>query len=319
MLEIRNLSLSIPVPGGRVLAVSNVSLSLQAGKVLALVGESGCGKSLTAQSLLRLGEFQGVDKEGGDVLLHGKSLFSLAYEDLRKVRGGVISMIFQEPMTALNPVFSIGSQILEVIHLHTDLDKDAAVQRALALLADVGLQDGESLMKQYPDSLSGGMRQRILIAMAMAGEPEFIIADEPTTALDVSVQKRIIALLRGLQREKGMGMLLVTHDFGLVAEMADEVAVMYAGEIVEQASVTDIFDNPYHPYTQALMRCRPEFVQDGQLAVIPGNVPSPGDWAQGCRFAPRCALATDECAAKPVALNAWQDGEHQARCIKVGA
>ncbi len=317
MLNIRNLSLSIPVSGQHILAVSNVSLTLEAGKVLALVGESGCGKSLTAQSLLRLGEFQGVNKESGDILLHGKSLFDVSSEELRKIRGGVISMVFQEPMTALNPVFSIGSQILEVIHLHTELDKDAAVQRVLALLANVGLQDGEQLMRQYPDSLSGGMRQRILIAMAMAGEPEFIIADEPTTALDVSVQKRIIALLRNLQREKGLGMLLVTHDFGLVAEMADEVAVMYAGEIVEQASVMDIFDKPSHPYTQALMKCRPEYTKDGQLAVIPGNVPSPGDWAQGCRFAPRCNQANQACSAAPVSLDAWHSGAHQARCIRV--
>ncbi len=318
MLEIRKLSLSIPVSGQHVLAVSDVSLQLPAGKVLALVGESGCGKSLTAQSLLRLGEFQGVNKEAGDIVLHDKSLFDLSADELRHIRGGVISMIFQEPMTALNPVFTIGSQILEVIGLHTDLDKQAAYARALSLLADVGLQDGETLMKQYPDSLSGGMRQRILIAMAMAGEPEFIIADEPTTALDVSVQKRIIALLRSLQREKGMGMLLVTHDFGLVAEMADEVAVMYAGEIVEYASVTDIFDNPSHPYTQALMNCRPETARDTtELTVIPGNVPSPGSWAQGCRFAPRCSLARDVCKTH-ASLDVWTNDNHLARCVRVG-
>ena len=318
MLEIRNLSLSIPVRGEHVLAVSNVSLQLEAGKVLALVGESGCGKSLTAQSLLRLGEFQGVNKEAGDIFLHEQSLFDMPSKALRKVRGGVLSMIFQEPMTALNPVFTISSQILEVIGLHTDLDKSAAKQRALTLLADVGLQDGETLMQQYPDSLSGGMRQRILIAMAMAGEPEFIIADEPTTALDVSVQKRIIALLRSLQRDKGLGMLLVTHDFGLVAEMADEVAVMYAGEIVEYGSVTDIFDNPSHPYTQALMNCRPETARDThELTVIPGNVPSPGSWAQGCRFAERCSRATEACIS-PIALDVWADGSHLARCVRVG-
>jgi oligopeptide/dipeptide ABC transporter ATP-binding protein len=318
MLEINNLSLSIPISGEHVLAVSDLSLQLQAGKVLALVGESGCGKSLTAQSLLRLGEFQGVHKEAGDITLNKQSLFDLNNEMLRKVRGGEIAMIFQEPMTALNPVFSIGSQILEVIALHTGLDKKAAHQRALNLLADVGLQDTEILMSQYPDSLSGGMRQRILIAMAMAGEPNFIIADEPTTALDVSVQKRIIALLRSLQRDKGLGMLLVTHDFGLVAEMADEVAVMYAGEIVERASVTDIFDNPSHPYTKALMNCRPEStLNDKELTVIPGNVPSPGAWAKGCRFAPRCAFATDDCN-ETIPLNAWQVDAHQARCVRVG-
>ncbi|MDX8396838.1 MAG: ABC transporter ATP-binding protein, partial [Mariprofundaceae bacterium] len=199
MLEIQNLSLTVPLQGKDILAVSNLSLTMQAGKTLALVGESGCGKSLTAQSLLRLGEFQGVKHASGDILLHQQSLFNMEDKKLRKIRGGTVSMIFQEPMTALNPVFSISSQILEVINLHTDLNKPQALQRAKSLLADVGLHDADNLLKQYPDSLSGGMRQRILIAMAMAGNPEFIIADEPTTALDVSVQKRIISLLRNLQ------------------------------------------------------------------------------------------------------------------------
>ncbi len=317
MLEINNLSLTIPLKGQHVLAVSNLSLKIPAGKVLALVGESGCGKSLTAQSLLRLGEFQGVSKTHGDILFHQQSLFAMSDKALRKTRGGAIAMIFQEPMTALNPVFSIGSQILEVIALHTQLDKPQAYQRALSLLADVGLADTEALMNQYPDALSGGMRQRVLIAMAMAGEPDYIIADEPTTALDVSVQKRIIALLRSLQQQKGMGMLLVTHDFGLVAEMADDVAVMYAGEIIEQGSVQAIFDHPAHPYTRALMNCRPEAVSEGEdLTVIPGNVPAPGAWAAGCRFRPRCAYADDSCA-QSVDLNAWQEGSHSARCIKV--
>ena len=317
MLEIRNLSLTVPLQGQSVLAVSNLSLKLEAGKVLALVGESGCGKSLTAQSLLRLGEFQGVTCVQGDILFKQQSIFGMSDKELRGMRGGHISMIFQEPMTALNPVFSIGSQILEVIQLHTDLDKEQAYQRALDLLIDVGLTDGEALMNQYPDALSGGMRQRILIAMAMAGEPEFIIADEPTTALDVSVQKRIIELLRTLQQDKGLGMLLVTHDFGLVAEMADDVAVMYAGEIIEQGSVTDIFDSPSHPYTKALMNCRPEAVNDGSsLTVIPGNVPAPGAWTEGCRFQPRCTFATDSCAKK-VNLDEWTKGTHTARCIRV--
>ncbi len=319
MLEIRNLSLSIPISNQAVLAVSELSLSLTEGSVLALVGESGCGKSLTAQSMLRLGEYQGVRRVEGDILLHNQSLFSMPDKQLRQVRGGSIAMIFQEPMTALNPVFSIGSQILEVIQLHTDLNPQQAHARALELLVDVGLQDGKSLLQQYPDALSGGMRQRILIAMAMAGNPEFIIADEPTTALDVSVQKRIIGLLRTLQQDKGLGMLLVTHDFGLVAEMADEVAVMYAGEIIEQGSVMDIFDFPAHPYTKALMNCRPESVKHGgRLAVIPGKVPAPGSWGQGCRFKSRCTFATDACN-QHVALETWQQGTHQVRCIHVEA
>jgi oligopeptide/dipeptide ABC transporter ATP-binding protein len=319
MLEIRNLSLSIPLQGQPVPAVSDLSLTLQAGKVLALVGESGCGKSLTAQSLLRLGEFQGVERIQGDILLNQQSLFSMSAKALRQTRGGSIAMVFQEPMTALNPVFSIGSQILEVIYLHTDLDKKQAYQRALSLLADVGLTDTKVLMDQYPDALSGGMRQRILIAMAMAGEPAFMIADEPTTALDVSVQKRIIALLRSLQLKKGMGMLLVTHDFGLVAEMADEVAVMYAGEIIEQGSVEDIFNHPAHPYTRALMNCRPEAVSDGgELTVIPGNVPAPGACAEGCRFQDRCSFVQASCN-QTVSLGEWKQGSHHARCLHVQA
>ncbi|MDX8387376.1 MAG: ABC transporter ATP-binding protein [Ghiorsea sp.] len=317
MLEIKGLSLSVPLNGEPVLAVSDLSLTLEAGKVLALVGESGCGKSLTAQSMLRLGEFQGVQRTHGDILFKQESLFTMSDKALRKVRGGSIAMVFQEPMTALNPVFSIGSQIVEVVRLHTDLSKNQAYQRALNLLADVGLTDGEALMDQYPDALSGGMRQRILIAMAMAGEPVFMIADEPTTALDVSVQKRIIALLRSLQQEKGMGMLLVTHDFGLVAEMADDVAVMYAGEIIEQGSVHDIFDKPAHPYTRALMNCRPEAVSDGsKLTVIPGNVPAPGAWAKGCRFQARCTFAQDGCK-QPISLDEWKQGSHSARCLHV--
>ena len=320
MLKIQNLTLSIPLQGQMVTAVSNLTLQIEPGKVLALVGESGCGKSLTAQSMLRLGEFQGVERMDGDILLHGQSLFTMSESQLRKVRGGSVAMIFQEPMTALNPVFSIGSQILEVIGLHTDLNKEQSYQKAISLLHDVGLTDAENLMRQYPDSLSGGMRQRVLIAMAMAGNPDFIIADEPTTALDVSVQKRIVTLLRKLQQEKGMGMLLVTHDFGLVAEMADDVAVMYAGEIVEQGSVHEIFDHPAHPYTRALMNCRPERAgQHGaELTVIPGNVPAPGAWHSGCRFHNRCDKRTDACT-QHVDISHWQQHGHSARCVEAKA
>ena len=317
MLQVQDLSLTVPLQGKHLTAVEGVSLSLQPGRVLGLVGESGCGKSITAQAILRLGEHQGVDRTAGDILLDDTSLFSMNEFQLRKVRGGRIAMVFQEPMTALNPVFSIGSQITEVINLHLGLDGDKARARAIDLIQDVGMQDAESLLDQYPDALSGGMRQRVLIAMAMAGEPEYIIADEPTTALDVSVQKRIIQLLRALQQQKGLGMLLVTHDFGLVAELADSVAVMYAGHIVEFGSAKDMFDHPAHPYTKALMACRPEAgSHGGDLAVIPGQVPVPGAWPSGCRFAPRCSLATDECKA-PVAVDAWNRNDHTARCLHV--
>lgn len=315
MLEVRNLSLSVSIQGKRVEAVSGVSLQLEPGRVLGLVGESGCGKSLTAQAILRLGEFQGVEKSCGDILIDDNSLFEMSDEQLRRTRGGHIAMVFQEPMTALNPVFSIGSQIIEVIRLHLDLSKQQARQRAIDLLNDVGMQNTEQLLKQYPDSLSGGMRQRVLIAMAMAADPDYIIADEPTTALDVSVQKRIIALLLNLQKKRGLGLLLVTHDFGLVAEMCDDVAVMYAGQIVESGPVKEIFDHPSHPYTRALMGCRPEVSQSGgSLPVIGGQVPPPGRWPAGCHFAPRCALADASCAA-PIAADAWHEGSHTARCV----
>ena len=317
MLELSDLSLSVSIQGTAVEAVSGVSLKLEAGTVLGLVGESGCGKSLTAQAMLRLGEHQGVTKTRGDILLDGQSLFALDDEALRRIRGGRLAMVFQEPMTALNPVFSVGSQLIEVIRLHLDMDKQQARARAVGLLQDVGMQDAEQLLSQYPDALSGGMRQRVLIAMAMAADPDYIIADEPTTALDVSVQKRIIALLLNLQKKRNLGLLLVTHDFGLVAEMCDEVAVMYAGPIVQAAPVKDIFDHPAHPYTRALMGCRPEVSDPGRLMpVIGGQVPPPGRWPAGCHFAPRCALADDACKAN-VAADAWADGVHIARCLHV--
>lgn len=319
MLEVHDLSLSVPIQGQPVEAVSGVSITLAAGRILGLVGESGCGKSLTAQAILRLGEHQGVEKTSGDILLDGQSIYAMDDETLRKMRGGTMSMVFQEPMTALNPVFSIGSQICEVIQLHLKLDKKQAHARAISLLQDVGMQDAEQVLKQYPDALSGGMRQRVLIAMAMAADPDYIIADEPTTALDVSVQKRIIALLRGLQQKRNLGLLLVTHDFGLVAEMCDDVAVMYAGQIVESGSAVDIFEHPSHPYTRALMACRPEVSKPGEsLPVIPGQVPSPGQWPAGCHFAPRCELADLACQS-PIASDAWGSSNHQARCVHVAS
>ena len=317
MLEIEHLSLSIPSASGPKPAVSDVTLTLEPGRVLGLVGESGCGKSITAQTILRLGEHQGIERTEGCVKLDGQDVFAMQEHELRELRGGKVSMIFQEPMTALNPVFSIGAQITEVIRLHLDLSNSQVRERAVSLITDVGLQQPEELLRQYPDSLSGGMRQRVLIAMAMAGEPDYIIADEPTTALDVSVQARIIDLLRKLQQEKSLGMLLVTHDFGLVAELADDVAVMYAGHIVEYGAVEAVFDHPAHPYTRALMDCRPEAASRGSvLPAIPGEVPAPGAWPAGCRFAPRCSWADTACE-QPVKAEAWHHGGHWARCIHV--
>ncbi|MDX8398291.1 MAG: ABC transporter ATP-binding protein [Mariprofundaceae bacterium] len=318
MLEMNQLSLAVRIENKLVQAVSDVSLRIKKGRVLGLVGESGCGKTLTAQSILRLGEHQAVTRTSGDILVHGQSIFAMPDKTLRKMRGAQVAMVFQEPMTALNPVFSIGSQMLEVIHLHLDLTKKEAKAYALKLLQDVGLQDGEHILSQYPDALSGGMRQRVLIAMAISAEPELIIADEPTTALDVSVQKRVIELLRNLQQQKNLAMLLVTHDFGLVAEMCDEVVVMYAGEIVEEGPVMAIFDEPAHPYTQALMGCRPEVSKLGQpLTVIEGQVPMPGTWPVGCRFAARCPLVSEDCSQQAISVSSWQKDKHTARCIHV--
>jgi len=339
-LEIQQLSLAIQGKNTSTLAVQDVSLSIPAGRVVGLVGESGCGKTLTAQSILRLGEYQGIERVSGDIFLHGESIFSMSDKRLRKMRGGQVAMIFQEPMTALNPVFTIGNQMMEVIRLHLDMSKGEARQYAMQCLQDVGLEDADALLQHYPSELSGGMLQRVMIAMAMSLKPDYIIADEPTTALDVSVQKRIIGLLRTLQKDKNLGMLLVTHDFGLVAEMCDEVVVMYAGEVVESGAVMDIFDAPAHPYTQALMGCRPEVADDGvALTVIDGQVPAPGQWPQGCHFAPRCTRASKDCMQSPIAADAWKffqkgsskDGKldanmdagnnnlpHQARCIHAG-
>jgi len=317
MLEIEHISLGVPTSAGLMPAVSDVSLTLKPGQVLGLVGESGCGKTLCAQSILRLGEHQGIERIKGRILLDGNDIFDMSDTQLQRLRGGRIGMVFQEPMTALNPVFSIGAQIIEVIRLHQNASGDKVRDIALALLGDVGLRDAAELLDQYPDALSGGMRQRVLIAMAMAGKPDYMIADEPTTALDVSVQARIVQLLRRLQLDHGMGMLLVTHDFGLVAELADDVAVMYAGQIVELGPVEKIFDHPAHPYTIALLSCRPEVAEQGKpMPAITGHVPLPGQWPAGCRFASRCAWADSDCA-REVKEKSWHRDSHWARCIHV--
>lgn len=315
MLEVCNLSLGIRTSLGQVQAVGDISFKLEPGKVLGLIGESGCGKTLTAQSILRLGEHQGVQHISGQVLFNGQDIFSFNDKQLCRYRGTKVSMIFQEPMTALNPVFSIGSQMVEVIRLHLGLSKKDALQRAKSLLHDVGMQHVDKVLKQYPDALSGGMRQRVLIAIAISAEPAYIIADEPTTALDVSVQDKIVVLLKKLQRDYNVGLLLVSHDFGLIAELADDVAVMYAGQIVEHAPVMDIFDRPMHPYTKFLMSCRPEVTAVGEkLPVISGNVPLPGKWEEGCRFASRCQICETKCYEKNIELDVV-DQNHQLRCV----
>ena len=324
LLEINNLVTAFHTPAGRVPAVDGVSLSIERGKTLGLVGESGCGKSVTAMSILRLVAAPGVI-EAGEILLRDASggvlnLVTLPEPRLREVRGGRIGMIFQEPMTSLNPVFTIGDQIAEAVLLHRDVSRAEARGRALEMLELVRMADPKRRLDEYPHQLSGGMRQRVVIAMALACEPDLIIADEPTTALDVTIQAQILDLLADLRERLGTAILLITHDLGVVAETCDDVAVMYAGRIVEQAPAAALFANPRHPYTIGLLAARPERGSragdraTGRLRTIPGMVPAPQHFPAGCRFHPRCAFARlPECAGAMPELREVATG-HFVRC-----
>lgn len=288
LLEVKNLKTYFYTEDGVVRAVDGVNFEVYPGEVLGLVGESGCGKSVTSLSIMRL-----IAKPGrvdaGEILLDGENLLELPEEEMIKVRGNRISMIFQQPQTALNPVFKVGDQLSEVLNVHQDLGKDAGWKRAIQLLKMVGVSDPERRAEAYPHELSGGMAQRVMIAMALACVPELLIADEPTTALDVTIQAQILDLMRDLRREMGTSVILITHDLGVVAEMAERVAVMYAGEIVEQADVNALFDEPLHPYTLGLIGSIPVLGQiKERLDVIPGSVPNLINLPSGCRFAPRC-------------------------------
>ncbi len=281
-------------------AVDNLSLRLQKGRVLGLVGESGCGKTVTALSILNLVPYPGKIVSGG-ILFEGRDLLALPSDEMRKIRGAKISMIFQEPMTALNPVFTVGNQIAEVLTTHLDVTNSQAFNTAIELLHSVGIPSPEKRVREYPHQLSGGMRQRVMIAMAIACKPSLILADEPTTALDVTIQAHILELLGQIQKEMGMAMILVTHDLGLIAERAHEVAVMYAGLIVEQADTTELFANPLHPYTRGLMASipKPGEGRKTRLRTIAGTVPKLYDLPEGCRFSPRCEISTRQCEKEP--------------------
>jgi peptide/nickel transport system ATP-binding protein len=275
--------------------VDGVSLTVARGEVLALVGESGCGKSVTALSILRLVPRPGrIDR--GEIHLDGHDVRALPIPALRRVRGRIAAMIFQEPATSLNPVLTAGAQVTEAIRLHERVSRRAARDRARALLEEVGIPDPAERLDAFPHQLSGGMKQRVMIAMALATRPKLLIADEPTTALDVTVQAQILALLRDLQQRLGMAILLITHDFGIVNELADRVAVMYAGAIVEEGGRHDVLARPRHPYTRGLLRSMPALARPGErLVEIPGAVPSIGGWPDGCRFHPRCPLVFEPC------------------------
>jgi oligopeptide/dipeptide ABC transporter ATP-binding protein len=317
LLDVRDLRTHFETDEGVGRAVDGVSFSVQNGRTLGILGESGCGKSVTALSILRLVSPPGRVVSGA-ILYRGKDLLQLTEREMRAVRGAEIAMVFQEPMTSLNPVFTVGNQIGEAVRLHQHLDRSGVRARVIEALRRVEIPEPERRAKSYPHELSGGMRQRAMIAMALACEPSLLIADEPTTALDVTIQAQILELLRGLRDSLGMAMILITHDLGIVAEQADEVAVMYAGRIVERASAVEIFERPLHPYTVALMQAgaKREDVGRGHLVALPGTVPSLFRRPSGCRFRDRCARAIAECAEVDPMLEEKAPA-HEVACIRV--
>ncbi|MED4784882.1 ABC transporter ATP-binding protein [Brevibacillus choshinensis] len=315
LLQVENLQTHFSTEQGKVTAVEGVSFHVHAGETVGLVGESGCGKSVTSLSILRLFGRNGSTTTEGSVLFEGNDLLSLSMDDLEKIRGNDISIIFQDPMTSLNPVYSIGDQIAEAIMLHQKVNKKAALAKAIEMLKLVGIPSPEKRVNEYPHQLSGGMRQRVMIAMGLSCQPKLLIADEPTTALDVTIQAQILDLMLKLQQERNMGIILITHDLGVVSEVCSRVLVMYLGQIVEEASVIELFKNPKHPYTVGLMRSIPnlESNRGEQLSVIEGTVPSLHNVPTGCRFAPRCAYADFTCLEQAPDLTALS-ADHKVRC-----
>jgi oligopeptide/dipeptide ABC transporter ATP-binding protein len=295
LLEIRNLKVEFFVGGTGLRAVDDVSLSIDSGETVCLVGESGCGKSVTALSIARLVPSPPARYAGGEILLQGRDVLKMSNQELRKLRGGVVSYVFQDPGASLNPVLRAGRQIKEALRLHRP--GKATDEEVIRLLKMVGIPAPESRIHEYPFRMSGGMQQRVMIAMALASEPKLLVADEPTTALDVTIQAQILELLRDLKQRLDMSVLLITHNLGIVGEMADRVAVMYAGQIVECSPARELLQRPLHPYTRALVASVPRLAGNAtRLSAIPGNVPRIGDFPPGCRFAPRCAVARPECS-----------------------
>jgi oligopeptide/dipeptide ABC transporter ATP-binding protein len=299
LLSVENLVLTFPAETGRVAVVDHVNLTIARGETLALVGESGCGKSLTALAIMRLLPKPGRIEAASRIQFDGRNLIELSVPEMRSIRGGAIGMIFQEPMTSLNPVTTVGGQVLEAVSLHERLSRSAARERVIELFQMVGIPDPRTRFAAYPHQLSGGLKQRVMIAMAMAARPRLLIADEPTTALDATIRVQILELLRQLSSATGTAVLLITHDFGVVNEIADRVAVMYAGMIVEEGTRRELLSDPRHPYAQGLLKSipRPE-ARGGKLEEIKGVVPRPGRWPHGCRFAPRCPHAFERCRAE---------------------
>ena len=318
LLEVKELETQFFTRSGLVRSVDGVSFNIDAGELLGLVGESGCGKSITAMSIMRLISPPGKIV-GGSVKFKGEELTIASNNRMREMRGDDIAMIFQDPMTSLNPVFTVGDQIAEAIRLHRKVDRKTAWTAAIKSMEEVAIPSPERRASDYPHQLSGGMRQRVMIAMALACDPELLIADEPTTALDVTIQAQILELLNGLRKSRDLSILLITHDLGVIAEVADRVCVMYTGKIVEQAQVNELFLDPKHPYTRGLLRSVPKLTaagiaKAGHLETIDGTVPSPTDLPPGCHFEPRCEFRQDRCKSGPIPLYDLNNGT-KVRCV----
>ena len=317
ILEVRNLSTSFDTDEGRLRVVQGVSFRLEKGQTLCIVGESGCGKSVTGFSLMRLLPSPPAKIESGEVLYKGTDLLQLTENEMKHLRGNDLAMIFQEPMTSLNPVLTIGNQLCETIVRHQDMSKSEAKSLAISMLEKVGMSEAKMRMSVYPHQLSGGMKQRVMIAMALCCRPEVLIADEPTTALDVTIQAQILELLKELQEREGMAMIMITHDLAVVSEVADEVLVMYASQVVEKASVDDLFNHAQHPYTQGLLKAIPQLGQRVErLNEIAGQVPKPSDFPKGCHFADRCPKVNARCREQKPSLKNLSE-KHAVACFAV--
>lgn len=316
LLEIKKLSVCFHTDDGIVNALDDVSLSVDAGKTVCLVGESGCGKSVTSLSVMRLIQIPQGEITSGEIWFEGKDILKMEEQGIRRIRGNDIAMIFQDPMTSLNPVFTCGYQISESLQLHQKLTKKESREKTIDLLKQVKIPDPHKRANEYPHQLSGGMRQRVMIAIALSCNPKLLIADEPSTALDVTVQAQILDLLADIKEQRNMAMLFITHDLGVVAEIADEVVVLYAGKVVERGTAVDIYENAKHPYTIGLLNSVPNLEKGhGRLHVIPGTLPDPTDLTEGCRFYDRCDYHTDTCKEQPPEFDIH--GIHKAACFHI--